>query len=123
MTALTNEELAQGWLNALGDVETFRPLCEPDAKVWHSNDDVWMTLDAAIGNVHLAGGIPPREREAYRLTADGFLVQFTVSLGGQRMHNTILVRVRDGLAYEIEEYIGLETDLAALIASQIAAQA
>ncbi|GAA2089615.1 hypothetical protein GCM10009823_05520 [Brevibacterium salitolerans] len=108
-------ELAQAWLRAFDELDSFRPLCHPDARVWHSTDDAWVSVDTAIANVRSGGGLPPRERESWRVTEDGFLVQFTLALGSLRMHNTILVRVRDGLAYEAEEYVGLEQDVRRLL--------
>lgn len=122
MTTRTNEELAQAWLAALQDVDAFLPLCAPDAKVWHSTDDIWMTVPDAIQAVHDGGGLPPLSRQSYTVTEEGFLVQFTLSLGDIKMHNTIIVKTRDGFAISAEEYVGLETDVRALVIEQMQRQ-
>ncbi|WP_426518115.1 hypothetical protein ACPPVQ_02030 [Diaminobutyricibacter sp. McL0618] len=119
----TNEELAQRWLHALENVEEFRELCIPDARVWHSNDNIWVSLDLAIENVHKAGGLPPLENPRYTVTEKGFLVQFSIDLAGLRINDTIIVQTENGLAHTVEEYIGIETDLAAAIGAHAAAQA
>jgi hypothetical protein len=112
-TTMTTEEIAQGWLAGLQDVDAFLPLCAPECKVWHSNDDKWVTVPEAIAAVHEAGGLPPMRDMSYTLMDGGFLVQFSATWNGAEIHNVILVKVRDGLAVSAEEYVGLEMSLTA----------
>ncbi|MFC8386605.1 hypothetical protein [Nocardia sp. NPDC057272] len=106
----TNAELAQAWLDALDNVDNFAPLCAPGAQVWHSNDNIWISFEKAIENVHTVGGLPTMTNRRFTVTDTGFLVQFSGEINGQKIHNTIIVKTEDGFATHAEEYIGLELD-------------
>ncbi|MFT4030536.1 MAG: hypothetical protein QM675_11735 [Protaetiibacter sp.] len=114
----SNEELAQLWLEALGDVEKFREISTTDCRVWHSSDNLWVSIDTAIENVYKGGGLPPVYDTGYTVTEHGFLVQFSAELAGHKIHNTIIVKTENGLAVTAEEYIGLELDVAAVLLGQ-----
>ncbi len=119
MAVKSNEELAQRWLKAMADVDSFPALCEPGCKVWHSYDNAWISVEESIARVHAAGGLPPLQDTSYTLIDGGFLVQFSAAIQGTAFHNTIIVKVRNGLAYSAQEYCGFEMDLAALLQPKV----
>ncbi|MCD0453506.1 hypothetical protein LO762_30620 [Actinocorallia sp. API 0066] len=112
MSVKTVKELADGWLEALKDVDKFYELCSPECKVWHSNDDKWVTLKEAIDAVHSRGGLPPFRNSRYTLTDKGFFAQTSATLEGTNVHIIQIATVADGKVVTAEEYIGPEIDLA-----------
>lgn len=114
--------LAERWIDALkSDVSKVREICAPDCRLWHSSDNVWMeqrpALDAFIA-AQAAGMIPAFEEAKAIATAEGFLVQTSVTMPKiGRIHVLQLVTVKGGKIAVIEEYIGPEMDLAAKLAA------
>ncbi|MER6667238.1 hypothetical protein ABT256_22025 [Amycolatopsis japonica] len=119
MSEATKEELAQGWLKALTDVDHFYEICTPDCRVWHSADDKWMSLKAAIDAVHDRGGLPEFTNSRVTITEKGFFAQTSGVLKPQgedgpevKIHLIQIATVEGGKVVQAEEYIGPETDLA-----------
>ncbi|HEX2316772.1 MAG TPA: hypothetical protein VHJ17_23705 [Thermomonospora sp.] len=112
MAVTSNEELAQGWMRAIQDVDLFYELCTADCRVWHSSDDKWMTLKEAIDAVHSRGGLPPFRNPRYTLTENGFFAQMSTTLDGTNVHLVQIATVKDGKVVQAEEYIGPEMDIA-----------
>ncbi|SFW79796.1 hypothetical protein [Amycolatopsis australiensis] len=112
MSTTTTEELAQGWIRALSDVDAFHGLCAAGCRVWHSTDDKWITVEEAVDAVHERGGLPEFENPRYTLTGKGFFVQTSATLAAARVHVIQVVTVEDGKAISAEEYVGPEMDIA-----------
>jgi hypothetical protein len=114
MSKLTDEELAKGWIRALANVDEFVALCAPDCRVWHSNDDKWVTVKQAIDAVYERGGLPGFSGARYTLSDKGFFVQTAATLepAGVKVHVIQVVGTRDGQAISVEEYVGPEMDIA-----------
>jgi hypothetical protein len=114
MPEITNEELAQGWIRALSNVDAFYELCAPDCKVWHSNDNKWGTVKEAVDAVYDRGGLPEFSGSRYTLSDKGFFVQTSATLesAGAKVHVVQVVETKDGKAISVEEYVGPEMDIA-----------
>lgn len=110
----SNEELAQGWIRALANVDAFYELCAPDCRVWHSNDNKWVTVKEAVNAVYERGGLPEFIDARYTLSANGFFVQTAARLDavGLTVHIVQVVAAQDGKAISVEEYVGPEMDVA-----------
>jgi hypothetical protein len=114
MSTMTDEELAQGWIRALANVDAFYALCAPDCLVWHSNDNKWITVKEAVDAVYERGGLPEFSGSRYTLSDKGFFVQTSATLAaaGVTVHVVQVVGTRDGQAISVEEYVGPEMDIA-----------
>ncbi|MFG2657321.1 hypothetical protein [Streptomyces sp. NPDC048425] len=112
MSQKTTEEIAQNWLRALSDVDVFYEFCAPDCRVWHSSDDKWMSLKAAIDAVHSRGGLPPFRNSRYTLTGKGFVMQTSTTLKDTNVHIVQVATVEDGKVVSAEEYISPEMEIA-----------
>ena len=89
-------------------MDVFYEFCAPDCRVWHSADDKWMSLDAAITAVRERGGLPEFTGSRYTLTGTGFVVQTSARLdaAGVTVHIVQIATVEGGRVVQAEEYIG-----------------
>ncbi|MFT3660234.1 MAG: hypothetical protein QM809_02210 [Gordonia sp. (in: high G+C Gram-positive bacteria)] len=118
-TAVTPDEatreIGEAWAKALNSLDSFYDLCAPGCKVWHSNDDQWISVETAIENVHkrTPGDTPPTfEARGVTYTEKGFFNECYVEVelmgNPMKLHLIQLVEVEDGKAVSVKEYIGPE---------------
>lgn len=107
--------LADDWVRALSDIDLFKAISTDDCRVWHSSDDLWVSVPDAVQAVYDRSGdgpIPSFTPEGVTFTENGFFNECstTVSIQGQEMklHLIQLVEARDGKAASVKEYIGPE---------------
>jgi ketosteroid isomerase-like protein len=111
-----NDEIAARWETALlADITAIGELMAPDARIWHSNDGIWLTreeserrmAEGAIG----ADGSPLFDDVRAQPTRDGVLVQGRLApamSGGRPVHVVQVLTVNDGLVVSVEEYIAAQ---------------
>ncbi|MCX4095560.1 nuclear transport factor 2 family protein [Nocardia sp. alder85J] len=111
-TLTSKEAVAQTWVRALSDLDLFVQLCSPDCRVWHSNDNVWVTVEQAVDAAKARPDFPEFVDPRVVLTDAGFIVQSSVSLelGGQlqQLHIIQVTEMRDGKVVRVQEYIAPE---------------
>lgn len=108
-----NDDIAARWEKALmAGTDAVGELMAPDARIWHSNDGIWLTREeserrmaaAGIG----AGGAPLFDEVRAQPTRDGAVVQARLVpglLGPAPVHIVQVITVNDGLVVSVEEYI------------------
>ncbi|NMO03069.1 hypothetical protein HH308_17790 [Gordonia sp. TBRC 11910] len=108
-------ELADNWVKALSDIDLFIEIATEDCLVWHSADDLWVSVPQAVAAVYersTDGVVPTFVPEGITFTEKGFFNECSteVSMGGQMMklHLIQLVEAKDGKAIRVKEYIGPE---------------
>ncbi|GEM29628.1 hypothetical protein NN3_06350 [Nocardia neocaledoniensis NBRC 108232] len=109
------KDLADNWVKALTNIDLFKEISHEDCLVWHSADDLWVSVADAVAAVYERSpdGVPPTFVSlGVVFTEQGFFHECTteVSIGGQEMklHLVQIVEARDGKAARVREYIGPE---------------
>ena len=113
MQAMSKEELVKRWVHALtGDLSAFFEICSSDCRVWHSADDKWMSVQAAVDAAKARGGLPPFETPRVLMTASGFAVQTATTVAPVgKLHIVQVATVKDGKVTAVEEYISPEMQI------------
>ncbi|RMI28843.1 nuclear transport factor 2-like protein [Nocardia stercoris] len=111
-TLTSKEAVAQTWVRALSDLDLFAQLCSADCQVWHSNDNLWVTVQQAVDAAKARPDFPEFVDPRVTMTDAGFIVQSSVSLelGGhaQQLHILQVTDVVDGKVVRVQEYISPE---------------
>lgn len=111
----TNDDIAEAWAKALGaDLTSTGELMAPDARIWHSNDGMWITREESERRMAAAGIAtkgPLFEEVRAQPTRDGVLVQGALRpgvAGPNPMHIVQVLTVENGLVVTIEEYLAAQ---------------
>ena len=117
MTAFTPDDatraLGEAWPKALNSLDSFFGLCAPDCQVWHSNDDIWVSVETAIQNVHRrTAELPDFQPRGVTYTEKGFFNECYVEVelmgNPMKIHLIQLIDMENGKAVRVKEYVGPE---------------
>jgi hypothetical protein len=109
MSITSNETVASQWIEALGsDITLIDKVRAPDMRVWHSNDNQWLSRQESDARMARTGPVPAFFNLRAQATETGFVVQGTIAIGGGQTHIVQVNTVEDGLVVSCEEYIAPE---------------
>ena len=115
MTEQEIVDLAGRFMTAIetGDLDTVRACYDPDARIWHNNDDLEQTVDQNLRVLAwVARKLPGRRYRVLRreALADGFFQQHVLEAslpdgGAFAMPACLIVRMKDGRITRLDEYL------------------
>jgi len=109
--ALSND-VGRRWADALagGDWSELAVLSSPEMRVWHSHDNLWLTMAESSSRIAEVAAEPPKFHDVRSMpTAEGFVIQACLEPPGEaRRHIVQVCAVSDGRVVTCEEYIAPE---------------